>query len=550
MAARETMALVEGLEVLPRRDHPYRSHVLQEFDLDAALERKPSLIILDELPHSNPPECRHPKRYQDVEELVEAGIDVWTALNIQHIESLSDVVSAITGVKVRELVPDTVLENADDVVVVDITPDELIQRLKDGKVYLPENARRAADNFLQIGNLTALRELALRRTAQRVDDQMVDYLRQKAIEGPWPSAERLLVCVGSDTLAGEVVRAAARLANGLNSSWIALHVSLPSSLPDPSQNKAVDDAMGLAERLGASISRSAASDLTSEVLKLARRENITQIVVGRSEPSLLKRLRGNSFPDELLRLARGIAVHVVTHTGPTVKRDWVWPSLSRPGLAAAFAAVSGATLLGSALEHVLRLPNLSMIFLTAVLFCAVTYGTWSAVSAALISFAAYNFFFIDPRFTLTVTSPHELFALVIFLLVAILTGSLAGRVREQSLAALARVRQIQSLLEFSRRLSGAVKKDDALWVVATQTSATVRGESIILLDEGGELQIVAAMPPEDRLEPADQAAARWAVEHGEPAGWRTGTLPNAHYLFLPINTPRGVAGAVGVKPQA
>lgn len=544
----ETAALLSGLEVLPRKEHLYRGHVLKEFDLDAALARRPSLIVVDELPHSNPADSRHPKRYQDVEELIEAGIDVWTALNIQHIESLSDLVSAITGVKVREFVPDTVIENADDVVLVDITPDELIQRLKEGKVYFPDNARRAADNFLQPGNITALRELALRRTAQRVDDQMVDYLRQKAIEGPWPSAERLLVCVGGGATAEQVVRAAARLANGLNASWLAVHVASPGMLADPLNSKAVDDALRLAERLGADISRLNATDLAAEVVKLAHRENITQMVVGRSDPPLLKRLAGRSFPDELLSLAHGMAVHVICLDTTPRKVSWGWPKVSRPGIVASFVTVAAATMIGAGLGHLVRLPNMSMIFLTAVLFCAVTYGTWSAVAAALMSFAAYNFFFIAPRYTLTVTSPHELFALVMFLLVAILTGSLAGRVREQSIAALARVKQIQSLLDFSRKLSGAVQQDDALWVVATQTSATVKGESIIVLREMEDLHIAAAMPPEDSLATADRAAARWAVEHGEPAGWRTGTLPNANYLFLPISTPRGVIGTLGIKP--
>ena len=230
----ETAAMLEGLEVLPRRKLSYRGHDLLEFDIDAALERRPELIIIDELAHSNAPDSRHPKRYQDIEELVDAGLSVWTALNIQHVESLADVVASITGIKIRELVPDTVIENADDVVVVDITPDELIQRLKEGKVYLPDNARRASENFLKAGNLTALRELALRKTAQRVDDQMVDILRQQAIEGPWPSAERLLVCVGGDELSEQVVRTAARIAGGLNATW--LQFILPNQVENISVN--------------------------------------------------------------------------------------------------------------------------------------------------------------------------------------------------------------------------------------------------------------------------------------------------------------------------
>ena len=247
----ETAQLLEGLEVLPRKPVTYRGHTLMEFDLDAALARRPALIIVDELAHTNAPDSRHPKRYQDVEELLDAGIDVWTALNIQHLESLSDVVSGDHRRNRREVVPDTVIEKADDVVVVDITPDELIQRLKEGKVYLPDNARRAADNFLKPGNLTALRELALRRTADRVDDQMVSYLRQNAIEGPWPTAERILVCVGPDPNSQAVVRAASRLASGLNASWIAVHVQRLGEEIDDAAAKRIDEALALARRLGA-----------------------------------------------------------------------------------------------------------------------------------------------------------------------------------------------------------------------------------------------------------------------------------------------------------
>ncbi|WP_421695463.1 ATP-binding protein [Aestuariivirga sp.] len=546
----ETAALLDGLEVLPRREWLYRGHQLRDFDIDAALARRPELIVIDELPHSNPPEARHPKRYQDVEELIAAGIDVWSALNIQHIESLADVVSAITGVKVRELVPDIVVERADDVVLVDITPDELIQRLKAGKVYLGDNARRAGDNFLQPGNLTALRELALRRTAQRVDDQMIDYLRQKAIEGPWPTAERILVCVGADVLAEQVVRAAARLANGLNATWIAVHVNRPTQQPGPEELKAVDAALALAERLGAEVKRQSSSDIAEDVLHLARRQNITQIIVGRSKAGALMRLLGRSFPDQLLRQANGIAIHVLAGADGGSAHRWKWPTVQRSGVLAAALAVAVATVASLSLTQVLRLPNLSMIFLAAVLFCAVTQGRRSAVAAAFFSFLAYNFFFIEPRFTLTVASAQELLSLFIFLLVAVLTGGLAGRVREQTVAALASVKRTQSLLDLSSKLSGALLQDDVLWVLVTHAAAAVGGQSIVLLRHGDDLPIVASMPPEDSLGTADHAAARWAAERGEEAGWRTGTLPSAGFLFLPLRTPQGVIGALGVKPNA
>jgi two-component system, OmpR family, sensor histidine kinase KdpD len=547
----ETAALLSDLEVLPRKTITYRGHSLLEFDIDAALSRKPQLIIVDELAHTNAPESRHPKRYQDVEELLEAGINVWTALNIQHIESLSDVVATITGIKVRELVPDTVVEDAADVVMVDITPDELIQRLKEGKVYLPDNARRAADNFLQAGNLTALRELALRRTAERVDDQMVDYLRQHAIEGPWPTTDRILVCVGGDDSSERVVRQTARIAGALNATWVAVHASRPAEgVLDVEKMKRVDSNLDLAARLGAEVSRLTAKDLPTEVLRFADQENITQIIMGRSTPGFLKRFLGRSLSDEIMRQAHGVSVHILTdERTASLPIRLRRPRIELGGIAAAPLAVSTAVLVGLAADHFMKLPNLSMIFLAAVLFCAVTFGTWSAVIAAGLSFLAYNFFFIEPIYTFTIASPPELLALFFFLLVAILTGGLAGRVREQSVAAFSRVKQVETLFDLSRKLSASVKIDDLMWIVATQAAATANGQSIVLLNKDGELAIMAGMPPEDNLGPADWTAARWSLNHGEVAGWNSETLPNARFQYHPLKTPHGIAGVVGIRPN-
>lgn len=545
----DTAALLEGLEVLPRRPVAYKNRTLMEFDVDAALARRPDLIIVDELAHTNAPDSRHPKRFQDVEELLDAGIDVWTALNIQHVESLSDVVAGITGVAVREVVPDTVIERADDVVVVDITPDELIERLRDGKVYLPDNARRAADNFFKPGNLTALRELALRRTADRVDDEMVDYLRQNAIEGPWPTAERILVCVGPDAHSQTVVRAAGRLAHGLNAGWVAAHLDPIGREPrDPHAMKRVDEALKLAARLGADVSRLSARDLPTEVLRYARRENITQIVLGRSRASWFRRLIGRSLSDEITRQAEGLAIHVVTPAkdkAPVFR--WPRPLIKASSYIAAFVAVAIAVGLGIFALHWLPPPALSMFFLAAVLLCANRFGTGSAIVAALLSFLAYNFFFIAPIHTLTIASPHELLALTVFLLVAVITGSLSGRVREQSDAAGRRIFQTQMLFDFSRKLSGTATIDDVLWAVASQTASAIKGESIVLLAENGELQIKAAFPPEDSMGASEWTAARWALSHREAAGLGTTTLPNAHFNFRPLITPRGVVGVIGLR---
>ncbi|WP_158814866.1 sensor histidine kinase KdpD [Methylocapsa sp. S129] len=551
----ETAALIEGLEVLPRRAIEYRGQTIEEFDIDAALARRPKLIIVDELAHTNAPDSRHPKRWQDVEELLDAHIDVWTALNIQHIESLADVVSRITGVAVRETVPDTVLRDAADIVLVDITSDELIQRLKEGKVYLPETARLAQQNFFTIGNLTALRELALRRTAARVDDQMVDYLRQHAIEGPWETSERLLVCVGPDALSEAVVRTASRLATGLNASWVAVTVQQPGrEETDPAKAKRVEDALRLAERLGGETERLVGQDLPAEVLQFAQRENITQIVIGRSRASLWAKLMGRSLSSAIVRRSKNIGVHVViggSDRDEPAARQWRWLRLSGlpVGALAAVASVAVAVGLGYGLDVWLHLPNLSMIFLTAVLFCAVQFGLRSAVVAAVLSFFAYDFFFIDPRYEFTIQEPQEFFALLIFLVVAVFTGLLAGRARDQAQNVRDNARTTQSIYELSRKLSGAAALDDILLAATIYMHRTLGARCIVMmLPEDGELNLSVAWPPIDELDPGETSAARWAFDKGEPAGWRTGTLPNVRFQFRPLVTTRGVGGVCGIEP--
>lgn len=549
----ETAALLDRLDVLPRKPVSYRGRTLMEFDIDAAIARRPKLLIVDELAHSNPPDSRHPKRYQDIKDVLDAGIDVWTAVNIQHLESLSDVVSRITGVKVRETVPDTVIEDADEVVVVDITPAELIQRLKEGKVYLPENARRAIDKFFTASNLTALRELALRRTADQVDDQMVAFLRRNAIEGPWPTAERLLVCVGGDDLSATVIREAARLATGLKATWVAVHIARSEGAErDPAVAARIDETMRLAERLGAETANLVGADLPGELLRYAKRENITQIICGRARVSWMTRVLKRSLADELLARATDIAVHIVAGPATTSKPVWQWPTIGRfssRAFTVAALAVAVAILAGEILVRWLELPNLSMLFLTAVLVCAVSQGTVCAIWAAVLSFLAFNFFFIEPVYTFTVAQPHELFALLMFLMVAILTGGLAGRVREQSDAASRRADQTRALYEFTRRLSGTAKLDDVLTVMAVQTAKTANGRSIVLLGDASNLTVRVSVPPDEPMGAGEWAAARTAFERKQTTGWRSNTLPNARFQFRPLKTSRGILGVVGLQPD-
>ncbi len=552
----DTEALTRDLEILPRKVVNWQGRQIEEFDLDGALRRRPKLIIVDELAHTNAPESRHPKRWQDVEELLDARIDVWTALNIQHLESLADVVSRITGVTVRETVPDIVLRDADDIVLVDITSEELIQRLKDGKVYLPETAKLAQQKFFTLRNLTALREIALRRTAARVDDQMVEQLRQNAIEGPWETAERLLVCVGPDALSMDVVRAASRLATGLNAGWVAVTVDQPGHGEVSGKNaKHADDALRLAQSLGAEVSRLVGHDLPAEILLYAQRENITQIVVGRSRAGLLGRLAGRSLSEALVRRAVLIGVHVVTGDKPrdTTRQQWDLRATLTADLpleaVAAVASVAATVGVGKLLNMWLRLPNLSMIFLIAVLFCGARFGVKSAILAATLSFLAYDFFFIEPLYEITINEPHEFFALVIFMIVAVLVGWLAGHARDQQRLARESAQTTRSLFELSRKLSGAVALDDILQAATVYAQKTLNARCVaMLLPEDGDLILSSAWPPIGELDPGETSAARWAFEKNEPAGWKTDTLPNVRFQFRPLMTSRGVVGVCGFEP--
>ena len=456
----------------------------------------------------------------------------------------------------RETVPDRVLQEAADVVLVDLTPDELIQRLNEGKVYVPETARRATQNFFTPGNLTALRELALRRTANRVDDQMVDYLREKAIEGPWAASERLLACVGRGRGVG-TGRSGAQA-----SSRPASTQTGPPSPSRPSARPATPSAPTGSPKCSAWPSvwagrrcafRAATIQATSS--RLAARENVTQIVLGQSRAGLLRRILGRSLPEALMRRAGGIEIHIVPGEEA---RPSLWPRLkpllSRRGLGAelavALASVAVAVAVAEALSAVLKLPNLSMIFLTAVLFCAVRFGTRAAVLASLASFAAYNFFFIEPIYTFTVAQPQELFALLIFLAVAVLTGSLTGRIRDQREMVIGNAEVTQSLYDYSRKLSGASRPDDVLWAAAAHLHATFGGRIVLLVAEGDELQIRAAWPPDAQLDAAALGAANWAQQKKEPAGWGTGTLPRIAYQFRPLLAARGSIAVCGFEPHS
>jgi two-component system sensor histidine kinase KdpD len=550
---KETEALCEGLEILPRRPIVYRGRTLMEFDIDAALARKPGVLLVDEYAHSNIPGSRHPKRWQDVEELLDAGIDVWTTLNVQHLESLVDVVWKITGVRQRETVPDSALSRADEIEVIDITPAELRQRMTEGKVYLPETARLAADRFFKVENLTALRELALRRAAQTIDDQLLGVMRQAGVEGPWAAGERILVLLGYDAMSGSLVRTGRRLSDMMmNAPWTVAHVERPNApAPSPAQAQRLREATKLAEQLGGSTVALTGDDLVACILDYARRNNVTQIVVGKTRRRLW------SFRRDLLKAlieeTTGAAVHVVTEsaepTAETRKRfrlqdiGWAGPG----GALLTVAVASGAAYV---LDRYVENANLAMIYLLAVLVTGLAFGLWAALLAAAASALVYNFFFLSPRLTFIIGHAGDVLTFAVFFVVALATGWLAGRVRDQARATSRRASAIAAVLAATRRLSAAAKVDDAAAALAEHLAAATGGKAVVLTPTDDDLRVAASSPGPQTLSAGDMAAARWAWEKGEPAGAGSGTLPNAAWTFRPLQGVNARAGVAGVDPSA
>ena len=547
----ETAELIEGLEVLPRRIVEYKGRLLEEMDLDALLARRPALALVDEFAHTNAPGSRHPKRSMDVEELLAAGIDVWTTLNVQHLESLNDIVARITRIRVRETVPDSILDRADEIEVVDITPDDLIQRLREGKVYTGRTASHALGHYFSPGNLTALRELALRRTAQSVDARLLDHMQAHAIAGPWPAGDRILVCVTSAARGATLVRYGRRLAERLRAPWTALHVETARHLQrSEAERDAIADSLRLAERLGAETATIPGQDVPAEILSYARENNFAHIVVGKP---LHRRWRfRRPIAEALIAAAGDIAVHVVgsAESGRQPREPAAPPGQAdpRPYLAAC-GIVALATLLGAGLRQVLAVSSISLVFLTAVLATAATFGLWPALFACMASVLAYNFFFLPPLYTFTIADPENVVTLVFFLLTALIAGNLAAGVRAQALAARQRARTTDQLYQFSRKLAGIVSLDDLLWATAYQIAAMLKVRVVLLLPEGETIAVRAGYPPEDMLDDADLAAAVWCWHNNRPAGRGADTLPGARRLFLPLRTGRGPVGVVGIDRE-
>ena len=545
---RETEALLDGLEVIPRRPVDYRGHTLEEMDLDALLARRPQLALVDELAHTNAPGSRHPKRYMDVEELIAAGIDVYTTLNVQHIESLNDVIARITRIRVRETVPDSVIDKADDIEIIDLTPEDLIQRLKDGKVYVPHQAERAIRHYFSPGNLTALRELALRRTAQRVDEQMVRYMQAHAIPGPWAAGERILACIGSDASGTDVVRHAKRMADSLKAPWTAVHVETGRELNlSDAERDRIAEAMRLAQRLGAETVTLPGQDPAETIAEYARANNVTHIIIVQPPRAWWLGVFSGSLAQQLIRKSGGAGVHVLGRNQEvSEKRAFAAPTGEARAYLGSLAFVAVSLGIAQLLHQMLGLASVAMAFLTAVLVSAVVYGLWPALFASFASVLAYNFFFLPPLYTFTIADPENVAALFFFGVTAVIASNLTARVRAQAIVARQRARTTEELYQFSRKLAGAANLDDLLWATVHQIALMLKVRVVILLPENGTVAVRAGFPPEDSLDAADLAAAKWSWERNHVAGRGSDTLPGAKRLFMPMNTGRGAVGVVGI----
>lgn len=553
----ETAALLAELPQIPRRRIAYRDRELEELDLDALLARKPRLALVDELAHTNVPGSRHAKRYQDVQELLDAGIDVYTTLNVQHLESFHDLVGRITGVEIRETVPDAIVEQARDVELIDLPPDDLIERLRQGKVYVPEAARRALDNYFSRGNLLALRELALRAAAERVDDDMSTFMRAHAIAGPWPARGRLIVCIDASAASENVLRAARRLADQRHLPWTAIYVQTLGASIAPSRREALDVNLALASELGADTAILTADRVGEAIVEYSRTHNAAQIVVGRTRDLRHRLLPRRRLAQWLLEHARDFEITVVSESERApVARSGIWRAagtswLSMRDALLALVFSAGAALISGLLEPYIGAPNLALIFLLAVTFAGATGGLTSSILCSITGFAAYNYLFTEPRYSLTVDHAEDVATLLVFLAVSFVVGQLAARMRRQASDAWLSTRRVETLFDFARRLATAVDERD-LMLAAGQGMTELLGRRCMILRATAQSRVE---PPVDAVRAGefrdtDQAAADWAVAHHEPAGRSTGTLPAAGWYFLPVTQSGQVYGVIGVDLPA
>lgn len=550
---RETEALTEGIDRMPLREITYKGIAVSEFDVDAAIARRPKLILVDELAHTNAPESKHQKRWQDIEDLLHAGISVYTAVNVQHLESLNDVVAQITGVAVKETVPDAFFERADEIEVVDIPPEELIQRLSEGKVYIPERIDHALEGFFKKGNLIALRELALRRAADRVDAQMQSYRAEHGVHGMWSAKERILVCVAPNTLGSKVVRAAARIAATTHADMYAVYVeSDRQASRSPEDRDKAREALNLAENLGMHTVTLSGHDIAAEVIQYARQRNINLIVVGKPIKPRWREILFGSVVDEIVRRSGEINVHVMTE----FEEDAATPRPNKPlakGSLAGYvwtgALIAIATAICSLMHNSFEPSNLIMIYLLAVAIVASKFGPRESILASLLSVLSFDFFFVPPRFTFAVSDTQYLVTFGVMLAVAVLVSSLSIRLRAQAASSADRERRTAALYTLSKELSRSRSKREICLVAAREIREVFSVDTTIFLSEKS-LVVIASSDSGFERDAAEMAVAQYCFEHNEAAGKGTNTLPSSRSYYVPLRGSAGAVGVLGILPRA
>jgi two-component system, OmpR family, sensor histidine kinase KdpD len=548
---KDTEAKLAGLEIIPRKITNYHGSTLTEMDIDAILARKPRLVVVDELAHTNVPGSRHPKRFNDVEELLAAGIDVYTSVNIQHFESMNDAVRQITGVTVHETVPDRIIDEASEIEVIDLPPEELIQRLKEGKVYIPDQAARAIEKFFRKGNLTALREMSLRRAAERVDNQMRSYMRDESISGPWPAGDRILVCISSHPLGERLIRAGRRLSDDLDAELIVAFVETPghTHMPPESHERIVRN-LSLAEQLGAHVEYLVGTTVAQAVVDYARKNNITKIIAGKPlRPRWFEILRGGSVVDQIIRESGTIDIYVISeeHNEPIslpstsylLKRHWERYIKS-------LLLVALVTIINALFFHDLEPTNLVMFYLASVVISAVFWGRGPSILASMVSVLAFDFFFIHPKFTFIVSDTEYIVTFIGLLGVGLIISSSASLLRDQVDQLRKRESNAHAINALSKELTAAVNLDGVLRVVEKKLSQTFECEVVILLPEGLDL-FVRASTNGTTLDQNELAVAEWSFHNRQVAGQGTETLPAACIRCLPLETSHGIVGVLGVK---
>ena len=547
----ETEVLVAPFEVLPRRAIAYGAHTLSEFDLDAMLARRPAVALIDEFAHTNATGSRHPKRWQDIEELRDAGIDVLTTLNIQHVESLNDVVAGFTRVRVRETVPDAILDDA-EIEIVDLPPDELIERLKAGKVYVPHEATRALGHFFSKSNLSALRELALRRAAQTVDRHLLEHVQSIGDHGTWAAGERLVVAVGDQPGSLALIRAAKRLADALRAPWTAVSIETPRNATlSAGARSRMASALKLASGLGATIvtvpARSVFDGLCAHILET----RATAVVIGKSRRSWWFELRHGSVVDRLVRALDGVAVHVV----PVVERGATEaePATPRPpavrGMAAAIGLVALTTAAAVTLQPILGANSMDLIYLLPVIATATLFGLRASLVASFAAALAYNFFFLPPLYTLTISDPQNVVTLLVLVIVATVASQLTGRLKREANIGARTATENAALAAFGQRLATVSDEAGTAAAVCEEVAALLNVATVLFTRREKRLTVIGATPADPSMSPIDVAAAEWAYERGEVSGRDSGTLTASDWQFHPLETSLGVLGVLGIAIQ-